>query len=81
MVFFKSFDGGFFVLTFIQNGTVQMKTYNNRMRNFRKLFSLSWWTFKQDFYFAWLSLKVIKLFSEMNVISETKVKLNLEINC
>ena len=54
------------MLTFIKNGTVK--------RESEHLYKI--------FYFVWLprEVKKLKLFSEINALSETKVKWKLEIN-
>ena len=63
------------MLTFIENGTVLLKTYVNRMQNFLE----SQKTFIQDI-LLYMTLQVIKLFSEKNVLSKTKVKKKLEVS-
>ena len=75
MVLFTINMEGFFVLTFIENGTVLLKTYVNRMQNFRE----SQKTFIQDI-LLYMTLQVIKLFSEKNVLSKTKVKKKLGVS-
>ena len=56
MAFLKNHYGGFFVLTFIQNETVQMKTSINKIRNFRESLSFSLY---KIFTLGDFSLKVI----------------------
>ena len=64
------------MFTFVQNGTVYLKTYINRMRNFQELLCLLWQNLDKIFTLRDCPYK----FSEINVLSESKVKQKLEIN-